>query len=529
MPTLSNKSTYGKIGVATLIMMASIFLSRVLGVLRETTIATICGANAAVDAYKVSFVLPEILNHVLASGFLSITFIPIFSRYLAEKDEPGGWHIFSVILTVFGLLLIGLIAVSMLLAPQFVPLLASGRQDPEFLSMAVRMTRIILPAQLFFFGGGMLMAVQFAKESFVLPALAPLIYNFCIIMGGILLGPRLGVEGFSWGVLSGAFAGNFLIQFIGARKLKMRFQFRFEIRHPDLRRYVLLTLPLMLGLTMTFSTEIFSKFFGSFLPSGSIAWIDFAWRIVMMLVAFFGQAVGVASYPFLARLAAENRLDDMNRLFNDTLRYLALVVPVSVLVWVLRHEIVRILFEHGRFTPSDTRMTALALSGMLVGAAAFTAQTVVNRGFYALQNTLLPALYGTATVMLSLPLYWVGLKFLGVLGIGLAISFSALIQVLVLYSVWNRRSRNIESRRVYGFFGKVILISLPLGIILEVTHRLLAAYLNPALFLGSIGLMVMITALFLLCAALITWWLNIKEVRHLWDKITARFSSGHRA
>ena len=148
-----NQKAYKNIGIATLIMMGSIFLSRVMGYFREMTIAAMAGANSAVDAYRVAFVLPEILNHVLASGFLSVTFIPIFSGYLAKEDEVGGWRIFSVIVTTFGLLLIALIVLCMIFTPRIVPLLAFGRKDPEFLQMATHMTRIILPAQLFFFVG----------------------------------------------------------------------------------------------------------------------------------------------------------------------------------------------------------------------------------------------------------------------------------------------------------------------------------------------------------------------------------------
>ncbi|MGD9366107.1 MAG: lipid II flippase MurJ, partial [Desulfobacteraceae bacterium] len=346
------RKTVQKIGIATLIMMASVFLSRVMGYLREMTIAAVAGADAAVDAYRVAFVLPEILNHILASGFLSVTFIPIFSKYLTRNDENGAWHVFSVILTTFGFFLMLLIVLSMVFSPQIVPLLAIGRDDPDFIAMASHMTRIVLPAQFFFFAGGLLMAAQFAKERFLIPALAPLIYNLGIICGGLLLGPRCGVAGFSWGALMGAFIGNFLVQIIGAKKVGLRFRPFFDIKHMELRRYILLTLPLMLGLTMVFSMEIFSKFFGSFLPEGGIAWLDYAKTVMMMLVGFFGQAVGVASFPYLARLAAEKRLNEMNRLFNTLLRYLAtLVIPTSVLMYVLRHEIVRLLFERMDFQP----------------------------------------------------------------------------------------------------------------------------------------------------------------------------------
>ncbi len=517
------KGVYKKIGIATLIMMASIFLSRVMGTVREMVIAAVAGAGAGVDAYRVAFVMPEILNHILASGFLSVTFIPIFSKYLAEDDETGAWRVFSIILTTFGTLMVVLIAVGMLFTPQIVPYLALGRSDPEFLKMVVHMTRIVLPAQLFFFAGGLLMAVQFAKERFLVPAFAPLIYNLGIICGGLFLGPRMGVQGFAWGALAGAFIGNFAVQIFGARHAGLRFDLQFDLRHKDLRHYILLTLPLMLGLTMIFSMEIFSKFFGSYLPEGGIAWLDYAKIIMLMLVAFFGQAIGVASYPFLARLAAEKHWDEMNRMFNTLLRHLAtLVIPASVLMMVLRHEIVRVLFERKAFHPEDTRMTAMALGGLLVGAVAISAQTVVNRGFYAMQNTLLPAIYGTIAVIVSLPIYWIGLKIYGLLGVALAISISAIIQVTVLFAAWNRRSRNKESVQVYGTFAKAALAGIPLGGVLWFSRQALLQWVDPASFYGSAAIIAATTALFIGCMALGGWFFKVESIHYVGTRLLGR-------
>jgi putative peptidoglycan lipid II flippase len=520
------RGVYQKIGVATLIMMASIFLSRVMGYVRELVIAAVAGADVSVDAYRVAFVLPEILNHILASGFLSVTFIPIFSAYLVKDDEAGAWRIFSVILTTFGALMVFLIIVGTAFAAHIVPLLALGRTDPEFLEMAVRMTRIVLPAQFFFFAGGILMAVQFAKERFLVPALAPLIYNLGIICGGLILGARVGVAGFAWGALVGAFGGNFIIQIFGARHVGMRFRLQFDWKHQDLCRYILLTLPLMLGLTMIFSMEIFSKFFGSYLQAGGIAWLDYAKIIMMMLVAFFGQAVGVASYPFLARLAARQQWDEMNRIFNTVLRHLAaLVIPVSVLMFVLRYDIVRVLFERMAFKPEDTRMTALALGGLLLGAVAICSQTVVNRGFYAMQNTLLPAVYGTIAVMASLPIYWLGLQMYGLLGVAVAISVSAIIQVTVLFAAWNRRSGNKGSLQVYGTFLKTAMAGILLGIVLWLARCYVVQWIDPASFSGSVLMILVIGTLFMLCMALGGWLFKVEGIRSVGTRIIQRLRS----
>ena len=492
-----SKTLYEKVGIASLILMASVFLSRVIGLFREMAIAYAGGARGDVDAYQIAFVIPEILNHIVASGFLSVTFIPIFSRYLATNREAEGWKVFSVIMNSFGLVLIVFIGISMFFAPELMSWIAPGIKDPALLTQAVRMTRIILPAQFFFFTGGMLTAVQFSKEAFTLPAFAPLVYNIGIIAGGIMLGPVLKMEGFSWGVLAGSFIGNFIIQCRGALKIGMKYTLTLNFAHPDFLVYIRLTLPLMVGLTMSFSTEFFLKFFGSYLPEGSIACLNYGLRIMFILVGLLGQAVGTASFPYMARLAAENQIQEMNRLLNRTLKYLSLIIPFSMLLMVLRHEVVQILFERGRFDAAATAQTSGILVYLMIGAVAFAAQTVVVRGYYAIQNTLFPAIYSTIGVIISLPLYMLGMKLMGAGGVALAISISAILQVIFLYVLWNRKSINPESREVYMGYVKMLLITLPAGLILEGLRMGLARWICmkglacSLLIAGGIGLLFM--------------------------------------
>jgi putative peptidoglycan lipid II flippase len=503
-------------------MMASVFLSRAIGLGREMAIAFVGGAGAGVDAYQVAFVLPEMLNHVVASGFLSVTFIPIFARHLADGREEEGWRVFSAILSGFGLLLLLLIGLGEWFSPQLVSLLAPGLEDPAVIRSAVRMTRIILPAQFFFFAGGLFMAVQFAKERFAVPALAPLLYNLGIIGGGLVLGRRLGMEGFAWGVLGGAFAGNFLVQLWGALRVGMVLRPALDFRHPDVIQYLRLTLPLMVGLTMTFSTEIFFKFFGSFLPRGGIAALNYGLRIMLMLVGLFGQAAGVASYPFLARLAAEGKIAEMNRLLNATLRFLLLVIPLSALFMVLREEVVRVLFQRGAFDAADTRQTAEVLLWLLTGTAAFAAQTVVVRGFYAVQNTLLPAVFGTAAVALSLPVYVAGVRWMGAGGVALAVAASATLQVWLLFCIWNRRSENAGGKSVYLAFFRMLALAVLVGPPLEWLRRTAQGWIDTGGVFGSLAMCVGIGLAFLLLAIPLGRLLGIGEIDRFRDRLAGR-------
>ncbi len=153
-----------KVGIASLIMMGSVFASRVMGLVREMVIAYAGGVGAQVDAYQVAFVIPEILNHVVASGFLSVTFIPLFTGYLVRDAQEEAWRLLWTLLGLFGGLLGVLIVAAEIWCPLLVGLVAPGLTDETVLAAAVRMTRIILPAQFFFFAGGLFTAVQFARE-----------------------------------------------------------------------------------------------------------------------------------------------------------------------------------------------------------------------------------------------------------------------------------------------------------------------------------------------------------------------------
>jgi putative peptidoglycan lipid II flippase len=518
------RSLYKKVTIASLIMMVSILLSRIMGLLREMVIAYVGGTKGGVDAYQLAFVLPELLNHMVATGFLSLTFIPIFSEYLARERESEGWRVFSIILNVFGAFLAVLILAACIFTDPLMDLVAPGIEDPAIRDLAVRMTRIALPAQFFFFMGSLLMAVQFAKERFVFPALAPVIYNLSIIAGGLLLGPRVGMEGFSWGVLVGAFVGNFLVQWVGARRVGMSYQVGLAFNHPDVKRYVKLTLPLILGLTMTFSTEFFFRFFGSYLPKGSIAALNYGLRIMFLLVGLFGQAVGTATYPFMSRLVAEGRIQEANELLNRTLRYLSVVIPFAVLLMVLRHQVVFILFQRGQFDAAATALTSHLLLFLLISAFAFSAQTVVVRCYYAMQNTLLPAVVGTAAVLLSIPFYVLGMDKLGAAGVALGVSLSALLQVIVFYGIWNRRTRNEGSREVYGYVAKMAFLSLFLGIAFETLKRTVLSSVDSSVLAGNLFTSLVLGVGFFIALQVAARIMKLEEVTDLTMKLLKGFS-----
>jgi putative peptidoglycan lipid II flippase len=225
----------------------------------------------------------------------------------------------------------------------------------------------------------------------------------------------------------------------------------------------------------------------------------------------------------MARLVVEGQGRQLNRLLNNTLRYLGLIIPVSVLLMVLRHEVILILFQRGQFDAAATGHTATVLSFMLVGSVAFAANTIVPRAYYARQNTLFPAIYGTIAVALSIPVYLLGLKLMGASGVALAASLSAILQVTLLYTLWNRNNQN-DGRPVYLFFLKLIIFSVPLGFLLGWFKSTALSAIDTSSFAGSLAVCLIVGAVFSLILLVAGYGLKIQEITDLVDRITAKLN-----
>jgi putative peptidoglycan lipid II flippase len=303
----------------------------------------------------------------------------------------------------------------------------------------------------------------------------------------------------------------------------MRFDPAVTWSHPDVKEYLRLTLPLMLGLTMTFSTEFFFRFFGSYLPSGSIAVLNFSLRVMLILVGIFGQAVGTASFPYMARLAAENQMEELNRLLNRTLSYMALVMPLAALFSVLSPEVVGILFQRGRFDSVAAQATADVLVWFLAGASAFAAYSVIVRGYYAIGNTLFPALFGSGAVLISIPLYPLGMAWMGAEGVALAVSVAGILQAVVLFAIWSRRSRNIGQKEVFRFYLKMALVSAGLALVLSPVRKAAVAWVDASDFSGSLIVSAVVGLVFVGLMLAVGYTLKIREINqaaeYVWGKL----------
>ena len=385
---------------ATGLMMAMVLLSRILGVLRDAIISHYFGRGPQTDAYNAAFTVPDLLFYLLQSGALSSTVVPILTEYRQQGKDKSADKVVSIVASVIFVFIGLLICVMWVYARALTIALNLGFPDST-VDLSVPLTRVLLPAQMFFFLGGLMMGVLYSRKNFLVPAAGPVIYNAGIIVGGVVLRHWLGIHGLVWGAIAGAFLGNFLLPFLAVLRLGVRIRPSFDVTHPAAMKVWRMLLPIGLGVSLPSIDQLVNKEFASYLGTGDTTAVMNAYRLMLLPIGLFAQAMAQAVFPTLSEQAGLNNIPAMRRTMNQSLRnILFLTVPASALMYLLAEPIITFLLQSGKYTHADTLVTASVLRCLSLGIFAWSCQSLLTRGFYALQNSKVPVISGAIVSVL---------------------------------------------------------------------------------------------------------------------------------
>jgi putative peptidoglycan lipid II flippase len=423
---------------ATLLLMGTVMLSRVIGYAREAYIAYAFGAGSQTDAYVAAFTLPDFLNYIVAGGAASITFISIYTRFLAEKRDADAQKTFSIIITVMTAVLVVGTILTEIYAPQFVRWFVKGF-SPEKIDLCIHLTRILLPAQIFFYVGGVVSAVLLSHRLFLFPAFGPLIYNMFIIIGGVIGGHHFGIASLAYGALVGSFVGPFLASVIGAVRIGTGFRPSFDVMNPAFREWVRLSVPLMLGVSLVTADDWILRHYAAS-GVGDIARLNYAKRLFAVPIAVLGQATGQASLPFFARLFNEKRLKEFAETVNDSV-YRVSAAALLTTAWMMAAAlpVIDLVYRRGRFSFTDAQTTAVYFFWFSLSLVLWSAQGLYARAFYAAGDTLTPMTAVTLVTIASLPAYSILFHSFGVVGLAWASDIGIGANLIVLALLLHRK------------------------------------------------------------------------------------------
>lgn len=447
-------------GSALIITFFSV-LSKVFGLVRERLIASSFGASEISDIYYSAFRLPDLIFNTLVLGALSSAFIPVFQK-IWSKDKAEGIKLANSVLLLFLIIVSGLVILGWIFSAQLVAFFTPGF-SASALNQANLLTRIMLLAIVVFVVSNVIGGVLNAWKRFFSFSLASIFYNIGIIIG-ILCYPYFGLMSLAWGVCLGALL-HLLVQLPEAYKNGWHFKIYLKIDH-SVKKILRLMLPRTLGLAASQVNLIVTTMIASTLASGSIAIFNMANNLQSLPVSIFAISLAVAVFPTLTEAVGANNSKLFAHNFTDSLRkILFLLVPISILILILRAQIVRVVLGAGAFNWEDTYYTAQALGLFAISIFAQGLIPLLARSFYAFEDTKTPMIVSAISIVINIILSVFLAKQWGVLGLALANSIASIINMICLYVLLSYYTSEINHRLILLSTTKIFLLSLIAGFI----------------------------------------------------------------
>src|SRR5688572_11712523 len=434
-------------------------LSRILGLVREQVFAALLGAGAYADAFQVAFRIPNLLRDLFSEGALSAAFVPTYARALKEGGPERAHQLSARLMSVLFVVLALIVLLGLVFTRPLVSFLAPGF-DPAKTATTVLLTRIMLPFLPLVSFAALAMGMLNAEGRFGVPAAAPAMFNVVSITWALVLwalgfGPAEVAIGWAIGTVLGG-AAQFGVQVPSLWKRGFRFRPEWQPGDPGIRSVATLMLPATIGLAAVEVNIIVSTKFASH-EDGAVAWLGYAFRILYLPIGIFGVAVGTVATSGLARSAAAGDVSGLRETLRRALGTVAfLSIPATAGLIVLAVPIVRLLFERGAFTPSDTVHTGDALALYAVGLVAYASVKVLAPAFYALARPRIPLLASFSAVVTNLAFIWALHGHMGYRAIALGTALGSIVNVLVLFIAFERRVGGLATRDLFWSLARMI-------------------------------------------------------------------------
>jgi putative peptidoglycan lipid II flippase len=488
---MSRKKLALKIGS----MSTAVFLSRILGLVRDIITTAFFGTNYVADAFQVAFQIPNLLRKLFGEGALSAAFIPLYSEIGVKKNRKEQINFGINVLSILTTFLMILSTLGIIFSPIIVKLLAPGFDEPTY-NLTLHLIRIIFP-YLFFIGlSSTLISILNAHDYFFIPGLSSAFLNIAMIgsLGiYVLFYPNSSIEEqatiWSVGVVLGGLLQT-VVNFPLLKKIGYSFKINMNLKGNDIAAVWKKFLPGVMGLAIRQVNLAFDLILASLLATGSIAALNYGNRLMQFPLGIFGVATGVAVLPLFSRLIAEKKWEELIDNLNFSMLSLAFVMlPIIAIIAALGKDMIYLLFMRGAFNENSLQMTYIAFLCYASGLLFYSWNRLLIPIFYANKDTKTPVKISAIIVVLNITLNYVLMQFIGHAGLALATSISAFIQYLILSSIIKKKLPLIVIKNQVKDLTKIIFLSLVIWLSIIFLSRFIPqkSYLFAALRLVTFG------------------------------------------
>lgn len=519
----------GRIAKSAGAVSAAVMCSRLLGLVREQAFAVLFGAGFAYDSFVVAFRIPNLFRDLFGEGALSAAFVSVFADYDANRGERETWRLANNVLVFFAILLSLLTLVGIFFAEELIHLLVDHEfvEVPGKVELTRKLTIIMFPFLIFVSLAAVVMGILNTRGRFFVPSLSSAFFNLGSIVGGVSLSlilPRYGypaIMGMALGTLIGGslqLAGQFPV----LKKTGFRFRPTLDLKHPGLRRILILMVPAVVGLSATQINIFINTRFASSCIEGSVSWLNYAFRLVQLPIGVVGVAISIASLPIISRYASVKDFQGLkNTLSSSLVMAFCLSLPASVGLWFLADPIIRVIFEHGAFSSTDTARTAAALQWYAVGLFAYASVKIMVPVFFALKDTRFPVVASFFAVGANLVFVSLLIDVLSYKAIAISTSAAMICNFLFLSVVLYVKLEGFQMGYIASEIVKILSASLLMGLWLYFLDFLGGEWFDGGLFREILKLFIGIGSSIILYGGLL-YLLRVRDFSLLMDNIRGK-------
>jgi len=506
---------------AALILASATFVSRLVGLLRDRIFAHYYGAGEIMDAYCAAFKIPDLIYSLLILGALSAGFIPTFTK-IFNKQKKEGWKLANNVINIVGISMITICGLGIIFTPKLAPLIAPGFTK-EALQMVINFTRIMFISPVLL-GLSMVMGgILQSLRQFLVYSLAPIFYNLGIILGTVFLVKYIGIDGIAWGVVLGAFM-HLTIQSTGAYMSGWRPHFYFNLKDPNTRLIGKLMIPRTMGLAISQLNIIALTILASLLATGSVAIYNYANNLQGVAVGIIGIPFALAAFPSLSQAAAKNdTIKFIKNLMSTSRKILFLIIPASILILLLRAQIVRVVLGSGQFDWAATISTANALAFFALSLFAQALIPLFARAFYSLENTKTPFIIALISELFTIVFAIILMKPMGVSGLALAVSIGATLNMFLLFGSLRQKLGSFKIQNHIFDLYKMLIAGLTMALSIQITKYPLAKIFNQDYFWGILGQGFFAGIIGLVVYSLLCYSLRLPEFIDFWGSLRKKW------
>ncbi len=494
-------------------MIFATLAAKVLGLVRDMFLARYYGTGMEAVAFLAASRIPLLFFDIGLGAAIASTFIPVFNEYLESGDKKKAIHFSNEFVNIV-LLITGLLSIiGIVFAKQLANMIAPGFDEQTYL-LTVQLIKILFPMIIFTGLAFSLVGILQSFNEFNVPASISLVSNLTIIIYFIFLNQRFGIHGLAVTMVV-AWSLQVLVQIPALIKKGYTYKLTISFRSAGIKKVALLALPILVSTWVQPINAMVNIHLASFLSEGSVAALDYANKLYIIIVGVFTYALANFIFPSLSRMSASENKEQFVTLMKTALRtVIYFISPMMIGFILLREPLIKLVYERGAFNVASTQLTSTALLFYSIGMLAFAIQDIMNKGFYALQNASTPMKIAVGGISINILLSFIFVKLVGtgIGGLALAASIAAIIIAISLLISMNKKMEYFIDTKLMVYFIKVIFSTCVMGIIVFVVKGFLPIQLGETL-IGKVLNLLIPVGMGVIAYGVITFIMGIQEAK----------------